>query len=1300
MALPRALAVLRLVLEVGPALLEHGHALLHLLPLLALLDVAEHRRERPHPREHLVVRLGREDPRAAGRRDLEAVPLGRRDRVDALGDGEVDGALALGARLALEVEQPVAREEHAVALLEAGRRALAALVQPAALDLGRAQVRQQLVQLAPPRVQHRRVGAAQRVRLGRRLDFEEAAAVWRVDHAHLEREAHVDAAVVRGRLRLLEVELAVRVERKLELLPLGARADLHVQLRRQQQRDVLARQRELDGLARGADAVDHVVVRRAVLAVDRRDHVAHLDAAVLARDAVGLHVADRRALAVVVDVEAEALVAAHELDGEDRVVGGRRRRRAAALGAGLLLEALLLDGLLERDLRLDLLVGQRLLVRLGLGLLRLRHRGRLRVLGRLGRRLRRLLRLLGRRGDRLELGLLLGVLRVGRRLLGRLALLLLLLALGLLLGPLLGLLLRLLLGLLLLALRLLALALLEPLDVPLLVLEVDLLGALDVLDRADALELAPVDGLVQPRLARVLQLDLRRLALLPLLDLLDEHRDDLREVALCQLLEHLPLARLEEDLGATQLEGRRRDVERERERLAEHRRVEPLHEVGHLRRVAAVDRLVRDARRVGARHQLDGVDGARAAQLVEHERRREAARRQLGVGLDAADEVRLGGVEVVHQLVEVVDEAARDRVERAALLGPLAGAARALDREERGEDGVRALGERIGKVGVQRVVVLLAEALAKVADVAREVAHHEGLRVVVLLVPRGARLHEEVVAAVRLVDGLAEVLVARVWLLARLVEDAHDACRALLDEVDAALVVLVLDARPRDALLLVQVLLRLEDELEEELLQLLVGKVDAELLEGVDRERLEAVDVEQPDELGRLGRLAADRDVDLVDDVVEELRVHRLGQRVARQHRLLARERHHRRLAARRERAHAQRLLHLRRAKEAAELLEARAAARRGRRGVLALELGVAQVEQPRDHARDRVLLGGVHADVGHGLRELLPRVNVLDARHGELAALLQVPEGLRAAAEPHRRVALVARDHVVEDVVVALALALEGHARLLEQVLLRRRAEHLALLAHRDLDELAEARRVVVARRLRVAEGLEHRVGLQDDGGEVVELVAALLRAERQVAHQVLVGLGLARARLAADHERLRALRLEQRLVRLLRHRVRVRLDDAERAADVRLHQVVAVDRQHLERVDGEQDGAGVRVDGLLLLEAQAHVVEDRRLADVDQVAVVRLHHAVRVGHRDVDGPQRLVLAVGHRDGVAAPGKELLDGRLEEDRGRVLVRILDPHGRAIWDFLRHLESRRCAAAGSKLALCLAVACARRAADV
>ena len=57
------------------------------------------------------------------------------------------------------------------------------------------------------------------------------------------------------------------------------------------------------------------------------------------------------------------------------------------------------------------------------------------------------------------------------------------------------------------------------------------------------------------------------------------------------------------------------------------------------------------------------------------------------------------------------------------------------------------------------------------------------------------------------------------------------------------------DLLPVDALLVVLLLLHLEDVRHEELLKVLIGVVDAELLEAVDLESLEAVDVQHADEL-------------------------------------------------------------------------------------------------------------------------------------------------------------------------------------------------------------------------------------------------------------------------------------------------------------------------------------------------------------------------------------------------------------------------------------------------------------------
>ena len=74
---------------------------------------------------------------------------------------------------------------------------------------------------------------------------------------------------------------------------------------------------------------------------------------------------------------------------------------------------------------------------------------------------------------------------------------------------------------------------------------------------------------------------------------------------------------------------------------------------------------------------------------------------------------------------------------------------------------------------------------------------------------------------------------------ALLVEQVEDAQR-LLDEVQHVLVVHERDVRPVDGLALVLGLLHLEHVLVEVLLQLLIGQVDAELLEVVLPEALEA----------------------------------------------------------------------------------------------------------------------------------------------------------------------------------------------------------------------------------------------------------------------------------------------------------------------------------------------------------------------------------------------------------------------------------------------------------------------------
>ena len=85
--------------------------------------------------------------------------------------------------------------------------------------------------------------------------------------------------------------------------------------------------------------------------------------------------------------------------------------------------------------------------------------------------------------------------------------------------------------------------------------------------------------------------------------------------------------------------------------------------------------------------------------------------------------------------------------------------------------------------------------------------------------------------------------------------------------------------------------------------------------------------------------------------------------------------------------------------------------------------------------------------------------------------------------------------DKLVVDVVGALVHSVLHDARGLEQVGLYRGAQDRALPRDVDLSELAEAARVLVECGLRVAEGLEHRVGLDEELADLHRRAGRALR-------------------------------------------------------------------------------------------------------------------------------------------------------------------------------------------------------------
>lgn len=100
----------------------------------------------------------------------------------------------------------------------------------------------------------------------------------------------------------------------------------------------------------------------------------------------------------------------------------------------------------------------------------------------------------------------------------------------------------------------------------------------------------------------------------------------------------------------------------------------------------------------------------------------------------------------------------------------------------------------------------------------------------------------------------------------------------VLNELADNGVVEVINGSPLDTLLQVLLLLRLEGELDENLLQLLVTVVDAKLLKGVLGQDLKTVNIEDTDDGAATSILGVDVLVDLLDDPGEEPVVGGLGQ--------------------------------------------------------------------------------------------------------------------------------------------------------------------------------------------------------------------------------------------------------------------------------------------------------------------------------------------------------------------------------------------------------------------------------------
>jgi len=261
------------------------------------------------------------------------------------------------------------------------------------------------------------------------------------------------------------------------------------------------------------------------------------------------------------------------------------------------------------------------------------------------------------------------------------------------------------------------------------------------------------------------------------------------------------------------------------------------------------------------------------------------------VGDDATNEVRRGGRKGGHQGAELFLVVSSDSDELSSLLSGLSGGgwswalatnAGAWSAVKLGDELVAeeiddelVLGALHGefKILLEWILVLLEPSEDLVLDGASVVSQAE-------VVLAETWLLEEWVALVMLRELGKERVVVGLGDDAFFVKKDEDTMRTLVDEIDGGLRVKTeIDEGPVDLFTEVLLLLELEHVVVEELLQLLVGVVDADLLERVLLEDFETGNIEDTNE--RVGSLLVEDLVGTLDDPEEESSEDGLGQGIS-----------------------------------------------------------------------------------------------------------------------------------------------------------------------------------------------------------------------------------------------------------------------------------------------------------------------------------------------------------------------------------------------------------------------------------
>merc|ERR1712012_213266 len=667
----------------------------------------------------------------------------------------------------------------------------------------------------------------------------------------------------------------------------------------------------------------------------------------------------------------------------------------------------------------------------------------------------------------------------------------------------------------------------------------------------------------------------------------------------------------------------------------------------------------------------DALQHTVASQLVHDEGGLHLARLLVGVGHKATHEVGLARVEGGHQLHQgdKVDGrhslAATLLLLLALVLGGSSGLARVVFPEEN-QQGVSGLAlHDLDHRVVDGVLVLLKPSSDIVGHDTRVVRDGK----VGVLVGLGLGLQEDRKLAKGGLEFFLEGLIGGLGEEGLLLQDGPDTHGLLEHDDGSSQVHAEVNHDPVNALANVFLLLNDEHVVVEELLKLLVHKVDGDLLEAVVLEDLEAGNVKHSAEVGLLHGGVNEGVVTLDDEPLEDPVEDGTSNTSSGHGGLLAGLTLSHPLGSDLDPGLAEGLeegLGVN-AKSSSSLARERVQAHIGNLSLVVTALGLvddatAGHDGSGQHVARELLLDGEAQDVEGvlGVEKLLIVIDGVDLglTLGDIDVVVDVGRHEALGTETSLADAISIRlEQLVEDVVGPLDLLLLGDTGLLEQVGHDVTTAKLSAGGEVDTDELTEPGGVVVPRGLGVAVGLQDGVG----GHNLVlkgDLLGVLLGGtassggnHRQVGDHLLGVLGLASTRLTGDQHGVVLLVLEHVPVGALSDGPQLGRALVPPLAQVDLAHPVGVEGVPLVRVDDNHEQARVGVDQLGLV-AGLQVPEDGSVVEVGQVDhVLALLELGRVDATDLASLEGELLVA---DG---------DGHLHAEVGALHAQLADLSG-------------------------------------